>query len=146
MKDNELLVLIRKVQAFRKLIFSGVAVELGYELGKTQRMVLMHLAFHGPVPMNDVSEKFALAKGSFTQVADGLEQLGLIERKRCEKDRRIIYLETTEKGKAAAVKIHAATEMRIDFLLSKLSDKDRQNFMDSFTAIAEYIDVIRGEM
>ncbi|MBR5586374.1 MAG: winged helix-turn-helix transcriptional regulator [Clostridia bacterium] len=146
MKDNQILSLLRKVTAFRKLIFSGVEVELGFELGKTQRGVLMYLAFLGPVPMNDVSEKFALAKGSFTQVADGLEQLGLIERKRCEKDRRIIYLETTEKGKDAAVKIHAATEQRIDSLLSKLPDADKSKFLDSFSAVAEYIDVIRGEI
>lgn len=146
MKDNQILSLLRKVKAFRKLIFSGVEVDLGFELGRTQRGVLMYLAFHGPVPMNDVSEKFALAKGSFTQVADGLEQLGLIERKRCEKDRRIIYLETTEKGKEAAVKIHAATEERIDLLLSKLPDDDKEKFMDSLTVVAEYIDIIRGEI
>ena len=145
MKDNQILSLLRKVKAFRKLIFSGVELELGFELGRTQRGVLMYLAFHGPVPMNDVSEKFSLAKGSFTQVADGLEQLGLIERKRCEKDRRIIYLETTEKGKEAAVKIHAATEERIDLLLSKLPDGDKEKFMDSLTVVAEYIDIIRGE-
>lgn len=145
MKHNELLVLIRKVNAFRKHIFSGVEVELEHEMGKTQRGVLMYLAFEGPVPMNDVSEKFALAKGSFTQVADGLEGLGLIERKRCETDRRIIYLETTDKGKETALKIHQATENRIESLLAKLSPKERENFISCFNQITDYIDIIRGD-
>ena len=146
MKDNKILVLLRKLHGFRKLIFSGVEVELDFEMGKTQRGVLMYLAFEGPVPMNDVSEKFALAKGSFTQVADGLEALGLIERKRCEKDRRIIYLETTKKGREAAIKIHQATEKRIEFLLSKLSEEDRALFIKNLEQIAQDIDIIRSEI
>ncbi len=146
MRDNQILVLLRKIQAFRKLIFSGVDVELEYELGKTQRGVLMYIAFEGPVPMNHVSEKFALAKGSFTQVADGLEELGLIERKRCNTDRRIIYLETTDKGKEAAMKIHGATVCRIDFLLSKLPPEEKENFIKCLEHISDDIDIIRGEI
>ena len=146
MKDNQILVLLRKIQAFRKLIFSEVNVELDHEISKTQRGVLMYIAFEGPVPMNDVSEKFALAKGSFTQVADGLEMLGFIKRKRSEKDRRIIYLETTEKGRETAVKIHQATEERIDFLLSKLSVEERNIFVKSLEHVAGDIDIIRREI
>ena len=146
MKDNQILVLLRKIQAFRKLIFSEVNVELDHEISKTQRGVLMYIAFEGPVPMNDVSEKFALAKGSFTQVADGLEMLGFIKRKRSEKDRRIIYLETTEKGRETAVKIHQATEERIDFLLSKLSVAERDIFVKSLEHVAGDIDIIRREI
>ena len=146
MKDNQILVLLRKIQAFRKLIFSEVNVELDHEISKTQRGVLMYIAFEGPVPMNDVSEKFALAKGSFTQVADGLEMLGFIKRKRSEKDRRIIYLETTEKGRETAVKIHQATEERIDFFLSKLSVEERDIFVKSLEHVAGDIDIIRREI
>ena len=146
MKDNQILVLLRKIQAFRKLIFSEVNVELDHEISKTQRGVLMYIAFEGPVPMNDVSEKFAMAKGSFTQVADGLEMLGFIKRKRSEKDRRIIYLETTEKGRETAVKIHQATEERIDFLLSKLSVEERDIFVKSLEHVAGDIDIIRREI
>lgn len=146
MKDNQILVLLRKLHSFRKLIFSGVEVTLEHEISKTQRGVLMYIAFEGPTAMNDVSEKFALAKGSFTQVADGLESLGLIERKRSENDRRIIYLETTEKGRETALKIHQATEKRIDYLLSKLSAKERELFVKSLEHVAEDIDIIRREI
>ncbi|MBR6523267.1 MAG: MarR family transcriptional regulator [Clostridia bacterium] len=146
MKDNQILVLLRKIQTFRKLIFSEVNVELEQEMGKTQRGVLMYIAFEGPAAMNDVSEKFALAKGSFTQVADGLEELGLIKRKRCEKDRRKIYLETTKKGRETALKIHQATEKRIEFLLSKLSAEERDFFVKSLERVAEDIDIIRSEI
>ena len=143
MKDNRLLVLLRKVLAFRKLIFSGVDVSTECEIGKTQRGVLMYIAFEGPSSMNDVSDKFALAKGSFTQVADNLEEMGLIERKRCDKDRRIIYLETTAKGKEVALRIHRATEARIALLLSKLSDEERKDFINCLEKVHGYIDIIK---
>ena len=143
MKDNRVLEILRKIASFRKLIFSDREIELEYNINKTQRGVLMYIAFNGPVPMNDVSEKFALAKGAFTQVADGLEQLSYIERKRCEKDRRIIYLETTDKGKEVALKIHQATEARIDLLLSKLPADEKNDFMDCLEKVNGYIDNIK---
>lgn len=142
MKDNKLLVLLRKILAFRKTIFSDIDVVLAYDLNKTQRGILMFIAFEGPVAMNKVSEKFALEKGSFTQIADTLEKMSLIERKRCEKDRRIIYLETTDKGKEVAMKIHKATEARINSLLSELSDTERDDFISSLEQISNYIDII----
>ena len=142
MKNNKILVLLRKIIAFRKKIFTDIKVELPYDLNKTQRGVLMFVAFEGPISMNKVSEKFSLEKGSFTQIADFLENYALIERKRCEKDRRIIYLETTEKGKEIALKIHQATEKRINSLLSALSEKERTDFLNSLEHISGYIDVI----
>lgn len=142
MRDNRLLQLLRKITAFRKYIFSRIDVELDFDINKTQRGVLMYIAFEGPVPMNDVSEKFALAKGAFTQVADSLEELSLIERKRCDKDRRIIYLVTTTKGKDIALKIHQATEARINSLLSELGAEEKENFMNLFEQVATDIDII----
>lgn len=145
MKDNRTLEILRKIAAFRKLIFSERDIELECNINKTQRGVLMYIAFNGPVPMNDVSEKFALAKGAFTQVADSLEQLSYIERKRCDKDRRIIYLETTNKGKEIAYKIHQATEDRIDSLVSVLETEEKERFSECLEELAGYIDKIRRE-
>ena len=142
MKDNRLLVLLRKIIAFRKNIFTDITVELEYELNKTQKGILMFIAFEGPVTMNTVSERFALEKGSFTQIADTLENFSLIERKRCDQDRRITYLETTDKGKDFALKIHHATEVRINSLLSVLSEKEKEHFLSSLEQVSDYIDII----
>ena len=145
MKDSRLLEILREVAAFRKLIFTDRDIELPLSINKTQRGVLMYIAFNGPVSMNEVSERFSLEKGSFTQVADSLENLFLIERKRCDKDRRKIYLEITEKGKEIARKIQLATDARIESLLSSLSKKDRDIFLNSLETVAGYIDIIRRE-
>lgn len=145
MKDNRLLQILREVAAFKKLIFTSRDIELPFSINKTQRGVLMYIAFNGPVLMNEVSERFSLEKGSFTQVADSLENLLLIERKRCDKDRRKIYLETTEKGMEFARQIHLATEARIDGLLSSLSPEEKQDFISSLERISGYIDTIRRE-
>ena len=145
MKDNRILQILREIAAFRKLIFTDREMELSYNINKTQRGVLMYIAFNGPVLMNQVSERFALEKGSFTQVADSLENLLLIERKRCDKDRRKIYLEITEKGKETALKIHSATEARIEKLLSSLSQNEKEKLLSSLEEVAGFIDIIRRE-
>ena len=145
MKDNRLLQILREVAAFRKLIFTDRDIELPFSINKTQRGVLMYIAFNGPVFMNDVSERFSLEKGSFTQVADSLESLSYIERKRCDKDRRKIYLKITDAGKKVALKIHRATESRIEGLLSSLSPEEKQDFLTSLERVSGYIDIIRRE-
>lgn len=145
MKDNRILQILREIAAFRKLIFFNREMELSYNINKTQRGVLMYIAVSGPVLMTQVSERFALEKGSFTQVADSLENLMLIERKRCDKDRRKIYLEITEKGRETALKIHSATETRIEKLLSSLSQEENEKFLSSLESVAGFIDIIRRE-
>lgn len=145
MKHNRILEILRKLTTFKKLIFTDKGIDFLCNINKTQRGVLMYIAFNGPVLMNEVSERFALEKGSFTQVADSLENLSYIERKRCDKDRRKIYLEITDKGKEVALKIHHATETRIDNLLSSLSQSEKEDFIDSLERVSGYIDIIRRE-
>ncbi len=145
MKHNRILEILRKTSAFKKLIFTDREFDLQCNINKTQRGVLMYIAFNGPVLMNEVSERFSLEKGSFTQVADSLESLSCIERKRCDKDRRKIFLEITDTGKNLALKIHQATEARIEGLLSSLSSEEKEDFISSLERISGYIDIIRRE-
>lgn len=143
LKENKLLETLNKAHSFKKYIFAGLSDEFGYGLNKTQRGVLMYISFAGSVSMKEVSERFALEKGSFTQVADSLEKLSLIERKRCESDRRIVYLTTTDKGKEVALNIHKSVEKRVESLLNRLPAIEKRNFLNCLDKIVEDIDIIQ---
>lgn len=142
MKQNKILEMTRKAKGLGKYIFSGLDQIEGVDLNRTQRGVLMYIAFEGPLPMNEVSLHFGLEKGSFTQVADSLETISLIKRNRCEKDRRIIYLEITDDGKKMAEKIHKATTKRIDRIVSVLNEEQMKEFTDAIKIVTKNIDII----
>lgn len=51
-----------------------------------------------PKMMKDIAQLMSMTKGGMTFLADKLEKKGLVRRKQNEMDRRILYIELTEKG------------------------------------------------
>lgn len=49
--------------------------------------------------MNDVKSRMIEKSPNATRLADKLIDAGLIERKRCDEDRRVVYVKITAKGK-----------------------------------------------
>lgn len=52
---------------------------------------------HG-LPCNQIGEMMVARVPDVTRLVDRLEQASLVERARCEKDRRVVYVRITEKG------------------------------------------------
>lgn len=69
-------------------------------LNPTEFAVLELLYSKGPHPLQKIGDKILLASGSITYVVDRLGEKGFLLRKPCERDRRVIYAEITEKGRA----------------------------------------------
>ncbi|SMC74208.1 MarR family winged helix-turn-helix transcriptional regulator [Sporomusa malonica] len=83
-----------------------------YGLNQTEFAVLELLYHKGPHPLQQIGEKILITSGSITYVINKLEKKGLLERKPCEEDRRIVYATLTEHGKALLAEIfpqHAET-------------------------------------
>lgn len=66
----------------------------------TEWGVLEYLYHKGPQPMCNVGEKILVTSGSVTYVIDKLESRGLLRRRPCEEDRRVVFAELTEEGRA----------------------------------------------
>jgi MarR family 2-MHQ and catechol resistance regulon transcriptional repressor len=60
--------------------------------------VLEALHHKGPLTQGQIGEHILLTSGSITAVVDKLEQRGLVVRRSCAEDRRIVYAELTEAG------------------------------------------------
>ena len=62
---------------------------------------VMEVLFHkGPLVLGDVRRKVLVSSGGITYLVDRLEGRGLVDRRRCDKDRRAVYAALTEKGEA----------------------------------------------
>ena len=51
-----------------------------------------------PLPILDIAERMVTVVPGITGLIDRLEEAGLVERKRCDKDRRVIYVGVTARG------------------------------------------------
>lgn len=76
--------------------------ELG--LNPTQFSVLEKLHVEGALKVTEVAKLLCLTAGAVTGITDKLIELGYVERRRDEVDRRTVYLEMTEEGSKAYMK------------------------------------------
>lgn len=91
----------------------------------------------GMISVNTVKERMIEKSPNTTRLMDKLVDKGFINRLRCEKDRRIVHVEITDKGLKLLTEIDATfddSQFRTNFLsdeeaetLSMLLDKVREN-------------------
>src|ERR1700729_3185063 len=91
------LVLARAYGSMVSYIEGAIA---GQGLGLSDFMVLEVLLHKGPLPISAIGEKVLLASASMTSAIDRLEKRGLVDRRSCNSDRRLRYVELTDCGKA----------------------------------------------
>src|SRR5690606_31778772 len=77
-----------------------ISVITGAGLTTSQFAVLDALYHVGDLNQSDLSRKILKTGGNLTMVIDNLSKQGYVERRRCTKDRRHIYVTLTDKGRA----------------------------------------------
>lgn len=71
-----------------------------YDLTHSQYNVLRILRGEGkPMPCLEIGDRMIQVVPAMTGLLDRLEKLELIKRERCTQDRRVVYIELTEKAK-----------------------------------------------
>jgi DNA-binding MarR family transcriptional regulator len=72
------------------------------EMSSAQFIIIATLALaDAPKSASDLCKGISYDAGAMTRMIDRLETKGLIRRKRCSDDRRMVYLELTEEGSRA---------------------------------------------
>ena len=109
LRTNELLQ-IHFVRLFRE-----------YGLTEQQYNVLRILRGAGePLPCLEVANRMITIVPAITGLVDRLEKLKLVERKRCTRDRRVVYASITEAGKKLLAKLDEPVTTLHKGLLSHL--------------------------
>lgn len=71
------------------------------EVSSAQFVILATLSSGGQKSASDLCKGISYDAGAMTRMIDRLEDKGLLQRTRCPEDRRLVYLELTDAGKAA---------------------------------------------
>src|SRR5213079_2403782 len=90
-------------------------------LGLTEFAVLEVLYHKGALPLGDLRDRILVTGASTTYVVKKLEERGLMRRRTCAEDQRVIFGELTAKGRALIDEVFPAHVDRLRNVLAGLS-------------------------
>ena len=100
--------------------------ELAPNLTEGQLIVLELLQQHQPMKPSDLLAYLETTPAAITTLLDRMERGGLVERKRDESDRRIVWVTTTEKGQAETSRGVGIRDAYISEALDRISSHNQQ--------------------
>jgi MarR family transcriptional regulator, 2-MHQ and catechol-resistance regulon repressor len=108
-------------------IEQGVRPHLAEQgLGMTEFAVLEVLYHKGPLPLGEIRDRILVTGASTTYVVKKLEQRGLIRRKTCAEDQRIVFGELTPKGRRLIEEVFPAHVARLRHVMAALSVSEKR--------------------
>jgi DNA-binding MarR family transcriptional regulator len=96
-----------------------------WDLSPHQARALFVICQGDGVRLTDLAERLRIAPRSATEVADGLQERGLVERTPDPGDRRAVLVRPTEDGRRVHREIAAARKADSAQLYARLSEDDR---------------------
>jgi|TARA_R110001583_G_scaffold163735_3_gene316047 DNA-binding MarR family transcriptional regulator len=117
-RSDDALIALRKIQRMTELASKRLAQTAG--LTPSQLTVLRMLDEQGEISAGHVAEGTQLKHATITSLVDKLEARGLIARRRCDTDRRRVWLNLLPEGKEALSvapdPLHETFAVRFDIL------------------------------
>jgi DNA-binding MarR family transcriptional regulator len=98
---------------------------LPWELSPHQVRALRVVCEREETRISDLAEALHIAPRSATEVADGLQERGLVERTSDPRDRRVVILRLTAAGRRVRVEVDEARSAESRELFGRLSAGDR---------------------
>jgi MarR family transcriptional regulator, 2-MHQ and catechol-resistance regulon repressor len=98
-----------------------------YGLTQPQFGVVESLGHLGEITLGELSRKMLSSCGNITVVVDNLEKEGLVHRRHCTDDRRVIYVQLTPKGKKLFGTIFPRHARCITGLAAVLTEEEQEH-------------------
>jgi DNA-binding MarR family transcriptional regulator len=116
--------------AVHQRMFRAVNDEMnGCGLSMARAKVLRRLHEQGPTRQNVLAADFGLSPHSITDIVDGLERLGMAERRPDPTDRRAKLVAITDTGEASLDVANATMDRLFKQIFGALSEADRAIFV-----------------
>jgi DNA-binding MarR family transcriptional regulator len=109
----------------------------GCGLSMARTKVLLRLREQGPARQNSLAADFDLSPHSITDIVDGLERLGLAERRPDATDRRAKLVAVTEAGEACLDVATATRERVLTQIFGALGEEDRETLLRLLDSLDE---------
>lgn len=104
-------------------------------LNLTQERILMTVRNSDHLPMVTIARAIGLEKGPFSQTVDKLVDLNLLSRVKSTSDKRLVFLELTQKGEELTQLIEDSMELHFSKKLNVLTEKQFNDFFNALEVL-----------
>jgi DNA-binding MarR family transcriptional regulator len=145
MKGSEVDQFAERVAGKLGLIFKALSLGLKKKLcqmkiGPPHMKVLFLLCSMEKEPtISRISKTLSISLAMMTRIIDRLEEKKLVQRISDPKDRRVIRIHITKKGRKLAHELKELRKKEIVRLMSSFNRKDRKKFMNSMDTVLEVL-------
>jgi DNA-binding MarR family transcriptional regulator len=105
-------------------------------LSKLNLHVLMLLDHHGPLPMSRLAALVDVSLSNMTGIVDRLEQLGVVERIRDDRDRRLVLVRATPSGASRCEEVDGLRRAHLRRLIGTLDARERSVVLKAAQVLA----------
>ncbi len=110
------------------------------EPGNAQYELLVRLAEEGPLTAGTLAERLSVKPSTISQMVEPLVAAGFVERRRSERDRRLVLIELTESGRPWVASCRSAWRRRWQAALADFDDRELEIAAAVLDRIAEMVD------
>jgi DNA-binding MarR family transcriptional regulator len=105
---------------------------------------LMDLAAQGPLNHGELAARLRLEKSTVSRLVRQLEKRKWIKRTSAARDRRVIHIQLTPSGQAAAQRLADARHSKFDDLLAVLPKAKRASILEAMSTLVNAMDDARS--
>ncbi len=103
-------------------------------------MIMAMLDENGKMKVGDLSKKIGLSNSTVSGILDKLEDQGFVERIRSNEDRRVVWVQTTQKFKECLYMHFKEAEKQFENLLSKATEDEIDKVLEGFETLKRILE------
>lgn len=116
-----------------------------FSLHFSQNRLLLPLYREGPMTQKELMNRMQIQPGSLSEVLSKVESAGLVERRRCEDDRRSIEIRLTEEGVHQAEAFERDRQDMAHLLFETLDEQEKETLAGILNKLHDHWDVCNFE-
>ena len=140
-KDNKEIVVVKTLKGIMNAIKQGMECHFK-ELNLTapQGMLITVLARNKRMKVSDLSQQLQLSNSTVSGIIDRLEKQDLVERTRSEEDRRVVYVNLSEKAKEEAMEHFKSIEKKLENMLGNATDVELDEILHGLAVLEKVLE------
>jgi DNA-binding MarR family transcriptional regulator len=90
-----------------------------------------------PFTLSDLADRHAVTSPTMSNTINVLEERGWVARRRSTEDRRLVWIEITDEGRAKLAQMNDEIVARVAALLDRMTPQQRQTLLDGMIVLNE---------
>ena len=137
-REIEILTSLRRI--IRAVDIHSRKLKMAHDLTAPQLVCLLTVVERGPLSATELARRVHLSASTLVGILDRLEAKSLIQRARGSDDRRVVRVEATPRGKAAARRAPSPLQDGLAVALRRLSRREQATIASSLSRIVELME------